>query len=117
MGKHRYIDLKETERLWLMCLIIHGFTAEQNVALLHKAKAALNPGGRVVMLDQSAGSVPLPILNAAAHLFSLSFFLRVGGQLYTYAQIQKWLTTAGFGKGQRPRIVKAGSPLIIAERV
>ena len=84
---------------------------------MHKAKAALNPGGRVVILDQIADSVPLPMLNTAAHIFSLSFFLMVGGQLYTYAQIQQWLTTAGFGKVQRPRIVKAGSPLMIAAHV
>lgn len=35
------------------------------------------------MLDQIAGSVALPMLNAAAHIFSFSFFLMVGGQLYT----------------------------------
>ena len=84
---------------------------------MHKAKAALNPSRRVVILDQIAGSVPLPMLNAAAHIFSLSFFLMVVGQLYTYARIQPWLITAGFGKVQRPRIIKAGSPLIIAERI
>lgn len=69
------------------------------------------------MLDQIAGRVPLPMLNAAAQLFSLSFFFLVGGQLYTYAQIQPWLTTAGFGKVQRSRSAKAGSPLMITERV
>lgn len=102
--------------LALLFNIVHGFTAEQNMALLHKVKAALNPGGRVVILDQIAGSVPLPMLNAAAHIFSLSFFLMVSGQLYTYTEIQRWLTTAGFVHVKRPRMVKSGSPLIIAQR-
>ncbi len=117
VGNFLVDDLGAGYDLLLLFNIIHGLTAEQNLALLHKAKAALNPGGRVVILDQIAGSVPLPMLNTAAHIFSLSFFLMVGGQLYTEAAIQQWLTTAGFGKVQRPRIVKAGSPLIIAERM
>jgi len=65
------------------------------------------------MLDQIAGSVALPMLNAAAHIFNFSFFLMVGGQLYTYVQIQQWLITARFG----PRLVKTGNLLIIAARV
>jgi len=102
--------------LILLFNIVHGFTAEQNMAILHKIKTALNPGGKVVILDQIAERIPLPMLNAVGHLFSLSFFLMVGGQLYTYAEMQRWLTATGFVKIKRPRIVKAGSPLVIAER-
>jgi SAM-dependent methyltransferase len=95
--------------------ILHGFGAEQNKALLGKVKAALNPGGRVVIMDQLVGKSGTPIAEAFTRILGIRFFHMVGGQTYTYDDIQGWLTQAGFGSIQLKRSLKVGVPLLFAE--
>jgi hypothetical protein len=101
--------------LILLFNLLHGFGAEQNIALLRKARAALNPGGRVAIMDQLVGNSGLPLAEAFAQILGLSFFHLVGGQTYTYAEIRGWLTTAGFAKVELKNSLKAGGPLVTAE--
>jgi SAM-dependent methyltransferase len=101
--------------LALIFNILHGFPAEQNRALLGKVKAALNPGGRVVIMDQLVGKSGSPIAETIARVMSLSFFHMVGGQIYTYDEMQRWLTQAGFGNIELKRGLKVGLPLLFAE--
>ncbi|MEZ4737274.1 MAG: methyltransferase [Caldilineaceae bacterium] len=96
----------------LLFNIIHGLTTEQNIDLLRKAKAALAPGGQVIILEQIPGSTPLPMSETAVRILGLSFFHLLGGQAYTFAEIQDWLSRVGFGAIRRTNIAKAGSALV-----
>lgn len=96
----------------LLFNIVHGLTAQQNVDLLYKVRAALNPGGVVYLLEQVPGSTPLPLSGAAARILGLSYFHLLGGQTYSFAEIERWLQVAGFGAVQRASIPKAASALI-----
>lgn len=103
--------------LALLFNILHGFRAEENIALLRKVRSALNHGGRVVIMDQIVGKGGLPIAEVITQILGLSFFHLAGGQTYTYDEFHRWLTAAGFGKVQLKYSIKAGGPLIIAENL
>ncbi len=96
--------------------LLHGFGAEQNIALLRKLRIALNPGGQVVIMDQIVGKGGLPIVETITQILGISFFHLVGGQTYTLDEIQRWLTTAGFGRIQLKQSIKAGGSLLFANR-
>lgn len=98
----------------LLFNILHGFRTEDNIALLKKVKASLNPGGRVVIMDQIIGKGGLPVAETLTQILGISFFHLVGGQTYTYDEMHRWLTIAGFGKLQLKRSLKAGV-LLLAE--
>lgn len=96
--------------------IVHGFSSEQNIALLRKIKDTLNPGGQVIILDQIPGVSPLPLQETIVRLLSLSFYHLLGGRVYSAAEIQGWLQAAGFVRVQRRNIPKAGSALLIGAK-
>ena len=101
----------------LMFNINHGFTDEQNQALIHKAAQALQPGGRLIIAEQLAGRAPSPAANATKALLGLSYFHLLGGQLCAYEDVARWLTTAGFDSLRRldsPRL--PGTSLVIGNR-
>jgi ubiquinone/menaquinone biosynthesis C-methylase UbiE len=110
-------DLGAGFQLALLFNIIHGLKEEQNLALLHRVRTALNPGGHVIILEQLAGAALAPIQEATTRILGMAYFHLLGGQVYTLDHVTHWLTTAGFGNIQRKTIFKAGSPLIIAERL
>jgi hypothetical protein len=99
----------------LLFNIVHGMRAEQNRALLRKVKSALKPGGQVIIMEQIAGMGLLPIQETTVRILGMSYFHLLGGQVYTFDDIEQWLTSSGFGNIQRHNIFKAGSPLIAAE--
>lgn len=96
----------------LLFNIIHGFTQETNLELFRKIKTALNPGGRLIILEQLPGVAPLPLMDSVVQILSMSFFHLLGGQIYTFEEISGWLHEAGFSDIGRKNILKAGSALI-----
>jgi SAM-dependent methyltransferase len=97
--------------------IVHGFSPEQNVALLRSVAAALNAGGVVVIAEQVAGKAPGPTAGAQARLLGLSYFHLLGGQIFRYDEIVGWLTIAGFTNVRRSNLLKApGTSLIVATK-
>lgn len=101
----------------LMFNINHGFTDEQNQALIYKAAQALQPGGLLIIAEQLAGRAPSPVANATKALLGLSYFHLLGGQLCAYEDMARWLTTAGFNGLRRidsPRL--PGTSVIVGRR-
>lgn len=92
--------------------IVHGFSPEGNIDLFRKLKPVLNPGGRVVILEQIHGTSPLPLANAFSHILSMTFYHVLGGRVYTYEDIHQWLQMAGYADLRRGNILKASSALI-----
>jgi SAM-dependent methyltransferase len=101
----------------LLFNVIHGHSPEHNRLLLQKAAAALNPGGRVVILDQIAGKAPTRTMEAMTNILALGFFQLVGAQAYSYKQIASWLAEMGFIRSRQMRLFTApGNSLVVATK-
>jgi len=100
----------------LLFNIVHGFTAEQNMALFRKVRRALQPGGRVVVLDQLDKNIPMASLTATARLLALSYYHVLGGRVYPFDEIAGWLEAAGFREVRRIDLIKVpGNALILGQ--
>jgi hypothetical protein len=91
----------------LLFNIIHAYPAEQNVALLNRANAALAAGGRVVILDQVPTDGASPVARAVARLQGLNMFNAEAGQAYAADEIDRWLASAGFTNVRRIRLLRS----------
>ena len=101
----------------LLFNILHGFTPEQNQALLKKAAGALAPGGRIAVLEQLAGAGGSRANRTINGLLAFSFFLTLGGQVYSVKDLDGWLQGAGFGHIRRyPLRMSGGSSLVVGEK-
>jgi SAM-dependent methyltransferase len=101
----------------LLFNIVHGFSPEQNQALLEQAARALNPGGIVAIAEQVAGKAPGPTSDALAQLLGLGYFHLLGGQIYRFEEIAGWLTRAGFTQVRRINILRApGNSVILGTK-
>lgn len=78
----------------LLFNIVHGFSDEQNRALVNKVVKALNPGGLLVIIEQLAGRAQTPTANAIKELFSVSYFHVLGGHIWDYEAVKGWLVAA-----------------------
>jgi len=110
-------SLDEGYDVALMFNINHGFSAEQNQALLRNTARALRPGGRLIIAEQLAGRAPLPTANATNAILGLTYFHLLGGRLWAYEDMAGWLTTAGFSSLRRinsPRL--PGTSIIVGTR-
>jgi len=81
--------------LILLSQIFHAFSAEENIALLHKCKPALNPGGRVVVQDFPINEKRTAPPHSA--LFSVNMLVGTEkGRCYSPEEMKHWLVEAGF---------------------
>jgi len=81
--------------LALVSQVLHAYDESDNLALLKKVRAALNPGGRVVVqefaIDASRTKPP------QAALFSVNMLVNTpGGRCYAPGEIKGWLKEAGY---------------------
>ena len=80
----------------LLTNFLHHFDRDTNVSLLRKTAAALNKGGRVVVLEM------VPNEDRVSPPFTAGFALTMlagthAGEAFTLSQLQEMLTAAGFG--------------------
>lgn len=81
--------------LILLSQIFHAFSAEENIALLHKCKIAINPGGRVVVQEFPINEERTAPLHSA--LFSVNMLVGTEkGRCYNPKEIKSWLAETGF---------------------
>ena len=76
--------------------VIHIYGPDENIELLKKIKAALNPGGRIIIQDfflwDKKGLRPIE-----TNLFAITMLLYTDtGNTYTAQEVKKWMTKAGF---------------------
>ncbi len=79
--------------LILVSQILHAFSAEENMALLRKCRAAVNPGGRVVVQEFPINDA----LTAPPHSALFSVNMLVGtekGRCYSPKEIKRWFAKA-----------------------
>jgi len=88
--------------------VLHIYSAEDNRRVFHKAAAALNPGGRLLIQDAFLLD-PNGIYPQEANLFALTMLLFTeGGNTYSLEETARWLRGAGFG-GMRSIPLKKGT--------
>lgn len=101
----------------LLINIVHGFTPEQNAALLRRVAAALRPGGVVVVGEQVAGSTGRSAGGQLAELLGLAYYLLLGGQIYDAKTIIGWLHEAGLGRVRRRNLLRTpGTSVFVATK-
>jgi SAM-dependent methyltransferase len=110
-------DLGSGYEVALVFNIVHGYQPDQNVELLRKVVAALNPGGMVVIFDQVVGRVMGPTARAVVSLQGLNLFIGSGGRTYAFDEIAGWLRKAGFESPRRIGLLKSpGFALVVASK-
>jgi predicted O-methyltransferase YrrM len=74
--------------------VVHSNRPDQNAALVAKCADALNPGGRVAIVDWVMS--PDRVAPTAGALFALNMLVATdGGDTFTEEEIAGWLTSAG----------------------
>jgi SAM-dependent methyltransferase len=77
--------------------VLHIYSAEDNRRVFHKAAAALNPGGRLLIQDAFLLDAD-GIYPQEANLFAVTMLLFTeGGNTYSLDETTRWLRGAGFG--------------------
>lgn len=112
-GDYREEDLGHGYDVALVFNIIHAHRPEENIDLLKKIAAALAPNGRVVILDQMEDRAFGPVTRAANSLIALAYFILLGGQTFTYQEVESWLREAEFAVVNRKSLLKAPGTIII----
>jgi hypothetical protein len=97
--------------------IVHGLSEDENRRLIGRVSAALNPGGRIVLLEQFAGRAPGPAVYAINRLLDLTYHLLLNGRIYRFEDAAAWLTDAGFRTPKRINLRSApGASLATATK-
>ncbi len=100
--------------LAFLSAVIHSNSAELNTELFRKCRCALNPGGRIVVLDwimDDGRTAPPPGALFAINMLVATPF----GNCWTEKEIASWLAAAGFSQPTRVK-TDIGTDMLFAER-
>jgi SAM-dependent methyltransferase len=101
----------------LLFNIVHGFTDEQNQALVSRAARALRPGGLLVLAEQLAGGPPGGAAHAVQQILGLSYYHLLQGQLYSYETVAGWMRSANLSSVRRVESLRLpGTTLLLGSR-
>jgi SAM-dependent methyltransferase len=97
--------------LVFLSAVIHSNSPEQNAALLASCAAALNPGGRVAIVDWVMDDDR--VTPSVGAFFALNMLVATdGGDTFTEGEIRGWMNAAGLAPG--PRIdTGSGTSIVI----
>lgn len=114
-GDYHQADFGRGFDLVFLSAIVHINSAAENRQIVRKAAAALNPGGRVAVVDFVMDETRTGPLHGA--LFALNMLVNTErGDTYTEGEIRSWMEAAGLGDVRR---LPAGphTSLVIGRRV
>jgi SAM-dependent methyltransferase len=103
-GDLRSADWGEGWDCVLIFNVIHNLSPEESLAAVQRARAALRPGGRLVILEAEHRHVKDRI-NQAGAFAEIMCFMTSGTRAYPEATMRGWVEEAGFAniKTWRPR--------------
>ena len=97
--------------------VLHQFDIDTGILLLKKAYHALQPGGKVAVLDQITGKIFGSATNALIHLVALQYYLFADGRVYSRADLTYMAEEAGFANIQFHNLSRLpGNSLMTADR-
>jgi 2-polyprenyl-3-methyl-5-hydroxy-6-metoxy-1,4-benzoquinol methylase len=86
--------------LAFLSAVVHSNSPEENAALVRKCAAALNPGGRVAIMDwvmEEERTAP-----AMGAMFALNMLVATDhGDTFTEGEMRRWIRDAGLAQGPR----------------
>jgi cyclopropane fatty-acyl-phospholipid synthase-like methyltransferase len=99
----------------LLSSILHIYDEEQNEKLINKVFDALNTPGKIIVRDFFLNPNKTgPLVGA---LFAVNMLINTqGGNAYTYGEMKKWLTSAGFHKLRKIKL-EGRREIIEAEKI
>jgi 2-polyprenyl-3-methyl-5-hydroxy-6-metoxy-1,4-benzoquinol methylase len=115
-GNYYKDDLGTGYDVALLFNVLHEHCAEESAELVRRASQALTDRGCLIVLDMLREKKPTPVMNLIGRLYSLIFFLYLGGQNHSFNDISSWLASAGFNKIKRVNLTQAGVSLIVSQK-
>lgn len=113
-------DLGTGYDLAFLFSIVHLYQPAQNQQLLQKVAAALQPGGRLLVVEHLADVVPeRPVTSlddVFLRTFSLNLYHLMGGQLFERAEMLEWLEKAGFKLEAEHTLTTSGELLMVLRK-
>ena len=98
----------------LLTNLLHHFNAQRCTELLKRIRAALRPGGKLVMLEFVPNADRIsPPMSATFPLVMLA--TTAEGDAYTFAELEQMLTAAGFTKNTMHQPESSPQQIIISE--
>lgn len=88
--------------------VIHAHDGEENRRLFERVAGALEPGGRIAVLDQLEGTARTPVGRAGIGFVGLTYLTTLGADVHSYEDAAGWLRAAGFENVRRSSIRRAG---------
>jgi hypothetical protein len=114
-GDLRKISYPSKQDVVLLFNVVHGLSPEENEHGIQRALEAMNPGGKLFILEQCLERKDRsPLARFLPLMVGLNLLLETGARAYTVEEIREWCKPArGF---RRVRIPLPGLALIEAER-
>ena len=110
-------DLGDGYDAALLFNVVHGFSDEQNRALVSRASRALRPGGLLVLAEQLAGGPPGGAAHAVQQILGLTYYHLLQGQLYGFETVADWMRAAGLSSVRRVDSLRLpGTTLVLGSR-
>ncbi|HKO23355.1 MAG TPA: methyltransferase [Chloroflexota bacterium] len=107
-------DLGRGYDVALLGNIIHGQKPPAIVDLLGRLRAALNEGGRLLIVDQVRMRQPFTrFAGYTAQMIGLFLLNELGGGIYPYIQVRAWLHETGYGDVRVRRLLRAPGNVLI----
>ncbi|MDX1745144.1 MAG: methyltransferase [Halobacteriales archaeon] len=107
-GDYRTDDLGTGYDVAFVFNVIHAHTDEENRRLFDRIGAALEPGGRIAILDQLDGSARTPVGKTGISFVGLTYLTTLGAEIHPYSAVAEWVRSAGFEHVERSAIRRGG---------
>lgn len=112
-GDYRRDDLGAGYDLALLFNVVHAHDAAENVALFESVAHALEPGGRIAVLDQLVGSSPTPLGETGLRFVGLTYLVTLGASIHDFESVEGWLHAAGFRAVERTSFRAAPGTVLV----
>jgi len=110
-------DLLTNQDGALLFNIIHGFTPEQNTALLKKIYNSFNKSGQLFILDQIKNIEGKSQLSLATTSYmAINLFHHANGNTYSFNEIKMWCDSVGFHSTKLTKLNAPGFGIISCEK-
>lgn len=96
----------------LLFNVIHEHTTKENEELISKISQSLLKDGCIIIMDNIHEKKISKTIDYFMKMYDLLYYHSLGGQNYTFAEISRWLKTAGCKKIKRINLMESGLSLI-----
>ncbi|MFC1948387.1 methyltransferase [Chloroflexota bacterium] len=96
-----------------LCNVIHEHSVAENEQLVNRIRQSLSDHGCIIILDNVQEIKISKTADFLTGMFSLLYFLSLGGKNYSFTEISGWLKKSGYKKVKRVNLGLSGLSLVI----